>query len=163
MTLENFTDTASFNQQSPIEAQGLNMVLQVKNEPAEAERTSSSQHFTPEFSQNYLERGPVEAEVSDGEHEWVWEDGSEYRGDWLDGKANGRGTFLWPSGRHCTVPSCHRVSQIFPSSMHTLILQDLGSILTALKCMEPNTYPTLGPRKPFTVATCFLQCSGYDT
>ena len=40
----------------------------------------------------------LEAPVADGEHNFVWEDGSEYFGEWASGKAHGRGVFCWPSG-----------------------------------------------------------------
>lgn len=49
-------------------------------------------------NQYYLERGPIEEDVEDGFHHFVWDDNSEYQGEWIDRKANGRGTFYWPSG-----------------------------------------------------------------
>ena len=77
------------------------MELQAKGERPSTERVSVRR---PSFEAvNQGERGPIEAEVADGEHEWVWEDGSEYKGDWVDGKANGRGTFLWPSGSSSSI------------------------------------------------------------
>ena len=45
------------------------------------------------------ERGPLFAEVPDGERNYVWDDGSEYFGEWRNGAAQGRGVFSWPSGK----------------------------------------------------------------
>ena len=47
---------------------------------------------------NDMERGALTAAVPDGERNYVWDDGSEYFGEWKDGQANGRGVFSWPSG-----------------------------------------------------------------
>ena len=44
----------------------------------------------------------VVATVPDGEHHWLWDDGSEYFGEWRDGAAHGRGVFIWRSGTQLT-------------------------------------------------------------
>lgn len=49
------------------------------------------------------ERPPLEADMPDGEHSFVWDDGSEYFGGWHEGQAHGRGVFSWPSGRSPTL------------------------------------------------------------
>lgn len=36
--------------------------------------------------------------VADGEQHYRWPDGSEYYGQWQDGRPQGRGIFVWPSG-----------------------------------------------------------------
>ena len=40
----------------------------------------------------------VASAVADGRHHARWPDGSEYYGEWRDGRAHGRGAFVWPSG-----------------------------------------------------------------
>ena len=44
-------------------------------------------------------RDPVAAAgIPDGEGAATWPDGSEYVGEWRDGRAHGRGVYVWPSG-----------------------------------------------------------------
>ena len=44
------------------------------------------------------ERGPLFADVVDGNNNYVWDDNSEYFGEWERGQAHGRGVFSWPNG-----------------------------------------------------------------
>ena len=43
------------------------------------------------------ERGPLFADVVDGNNNYVWDDNSEYFGEWERGQAHGRGVFSWPN------------------------------------------------------------------
>ena len=56
-----------------------------------------------DLDQKATDRGPLAAEVSDGNNNYVWDDGSEYFGEWQDGLAHGRGGFSWPNGG-CSFP-----------------------------------------------------------
>ena len=50
------------------------------------------------LDQTATDRGPLAAEVMDGNNNYVWDDGSEYFGEWQEGLAHGRGVFSWPNG-----------------------------------------------------------------
>ena len=43
-------------------------------------------------------RMPIQEDIEDGEAHHSWLDGSEYFGEWRDGRPNGRGIFVWPTG-----------------------------------------------------------------
>ena len=43
------------------------------------------------------QRGPLFADVVDGNNNYVWDDNSEYFGEWERGQAHGRGVFSWPN------------------------------------------------------------------
>lgn len=43
-------------------------------------------------------RAPIQEDIEDGEAHHSWPDGSEYFGEWRNGRPNGRGIFVWPTG-----------------------------------------------------------------
>ena len=49
-------------------------------------------------------RAPILEDEDDGEAHHRWPDGTEYFGEWHGGQPNGRGIFVWPSGKHCSPP-----------------------------------------------------------
>lgn len=52
-------------------------------------------------------RMPIQEDIEDGEAHHSWLDGSEYFGEWRDGRPNGRGIFVWPTGVfYKLVPYC---------------------------------------------------------
>lgn len=64
-------------------------------------RLSQAYSRAPESFHNLAmkveDRGPLTAEVEDGNNNYVWDDNSEYFGEWEQGQAHGRGVFSWPN------------------------------------------------------------------